>query len=118
MNSEETTERSGIALEFDLNEPPQKVWRAISNPELREAWLPARDLADAEPTAITPGREVRYALRETVPPLLASTVTFTIIPNGTGGTCLRILHVLDGTIARMTKAAANGNSPIRMRAAA
>ncbi|GLR88948.1 SRPBCC family protein [Bradyrhizobium iriomotense] len=118
MTSEETREQNGIELEYDLNEPPQKVWRAISNPELREAWLPGQDLANPEPTTITPGREVRYALRESVPPFLESTVTFRIIPNGTGGTSLRIIHELDGTsFGRMTKAAANSNSPIRMRAA-
>jgi uncharacterized protein YndB with AHSA1/START domain len=118
MTSEETKEQSGIALEYDLNEPPQKVWRAISNPEFREAWLPGQDLADPEPTTITPGREVRYALRESIPPFLESTVTFTIIPNGTGGTNLRIIHELDSTsFDRMTRAAANSNSPIRMRAA-
>jgi uncharacterized protein YndB with AHSA1/START domain len=118
MTCEETKEQSGIELEYDLDEPPQKVWRAISNPEFREAWLPGQDLADPEPTAITPGREVRYALRESVPPFLESTVTFRIIPNETGGTSLRILHVLDSTrFTRMTKAAANSNSPLSMRAA-
>jgi uncharacterized protein YndB with AHSA1/START domain len=118
MTSEETREQSGIELEYDLNEPPQKVWRAISNPEFRKAWLPGRELADPEPTTITPGRELRYALRESVPPFLESTVTFRIIPNETGGTSLRIIHELDGTsFDRMTRAAANGNSPIRMRAA-
>lgn len=118
MTSEETKEHSGIELEYELDAPPQKVWRAISNPELREAWLPGQDLADAEPTSITPGREVRYAMRDSEPPFLESTVTFTIIPNGTGGTSLRIIHELDGTsFARMTKAAANSNNPIRMRAA-
>jgi uncharacterized protein YndB with AHSA1/START domain len=118
MISDETREQSGVELEYDLDEPPQKVWRAISNPELREAWLPGQDLADAEPTTVTPGREVRYTMRESVPPFLESTVTFTIVPNGTGGTSLRILHELDGTsLERMTRAAANGNSPV-MRAAA
>lgn len=119
MTCEETKEQqSGIELEYDLDAPPQKVWRAISNPELREAWLPGQDLADPEPTAVTPGREVRYALRESMPPFLESTVTFTIVPNGSGGTSLRIIHELDSArVARMTRAAANSNSPIRMRAA-
>ncbi len=118
MTSEETKEPSGIELEYDLSEPPQKVWRAISNPELREAWLPGRDLADPEPTTITPGREVRYAMRESTPPFLESSVTFRILPNGTGGTSLRIIHELDSAkLDRMTRGAANSNSPIRMRAA-
>ncbi|MGG2475251.1 SRPBCC family protein, partial [Rhizobium sp. BR5] len=32
--------RHGIELEYDLDEPPQKVWRAISIPAFREHWLP------------------------------------------------------------------------------
>jgi hypothetical protein len=57
-------------------------------------------------------------MRESAPPFLESTVTFTVVPNGTGGTSLRIIHELDGTsIVRMMKAA-NSNSPICMRAAA
>ncbi len=32
--------KPGIELEYDLDEPPQKVWRAISIPAFREHWLP------------------------------------------------------------------------------
>ena len=42
-----------LVFEVDLEAPPEKVWRAIATPELREAWLgepedgPAR-VADAD----------------------------------------------------------------------
>ncbi|MBP1846198.1 uncharacterized protein YndB with AHSA1/START domain [Rhizobium petrolearium] len=109
---------NGIELEFDLDEPPQKVWRAISIPGFRDNWLPKDALVDSEATAITPGQEVRYRLRDGTPPFLESTVTFTIGPNTTGGTRLRIIHELtDARYDRMAKAAANSNNPALMLAA-
>ena len=116
MNEGKTKERdSGVELEFDLGDPPQKVWRAVTIPELRERWLPKEALADPDAITVTPGQEVRYKLRDDTPPFLESTVTFTITPNATGGTCLRIVHEL--TDARMARAPANSNSPPLMLAA-
>ena len=103
--------RNGIELEYQLNEPPQKVWRAVSTPELRENWLPAKALADPEAISVTPGQEVRYRLRDDAPPFLESTVTFRLAPNANGGTSLRIIHELDDTrLRRPASAAANNNS--------
>jgi uncharacterized protein YndB with AHSA1/START domain len=119
MNDGKTEEcKDGIELEYNLDEPPQKVWRAISIPEFRENWLPKEALADPEATSITPGQEVRYRMRDNTPPFLESTVTFRIAPNATGGTCLRIIHELtDVRFDRMTRAAANRNRPPLMLAA-
>lgn len=119
MNDGKIKERNnGIEMEFDLDEPPQKVWRAISIPEFRENWLPKDALADPEATTVTPGQEVRYRLRDDAPPFLESTVTFTIGPNATGGTCLRISQELtDARFDRMASTAANSNSPPLMLAA-
>lgn len=119
MNDEKTKEpKTGIALEYELDEPPQKVWRAISIPEFRESWLPKEALADPEATSVTPGEEVRYRMRDNAPPFLESTVTFRITPNATGGTSLRIIHELtDMRFDRMTRAAGNNNSPPLMLAA-
>lgn len=119
MNEEETKEQdSGVGLEFDLGDPPQKVWRAISIPEFRERWLPKEALADPDAVTVTPGQEVRYKLRDNSPPFLESTVTFTIIPTATGGTRLRITHELTDTrFDGMARATANSNSPSLMLAA-
>ncbi|AWN47091.1 hypothetical protein DK419_12865 [Methylobacterium terrae] len=107
----------GIDQTYELGEPPEKVWRAVSIPALREHWLPGAALAAPEPVAVTPGEEVSYRMREAAPPHLESTVTFRIAPNGTGGTCLRVVHELtDARFAHPTKAAANGNAPL-LRAA-
>ncbi|SON54206.1 hypothetical protein HDIA_0665 [Hartmannibacter diazotrophicus] len=107
-----------IELEYDLDEPPQKVWRAISIPEFRDHWLPPQDLADSEAAIITPGRELRYTLRDGAPPFVESTVTFTVLPNGIGGTHLRIVHVpADGSFPHMIMSAANSNDPPLLRVA-
>ena len=108
----------GIELEYQIDEPPHKVWRAISIPEFRETWLPKEALADPDATSLTPGQEVRYRMRESDPPFLESEVIFRIAPNATGGTSLRIIHELaDARLDRMTRAAANNNSLPLMLAA-
>ncbi|MEJ2623299.1 MAG: hypothetical protein P8Z80_01765 [Pseudolabrys sp.] len=119
MNNEKAKKRTnGIELEYEFDESPQKIWRAITVPALREQWLPKEALADSEAVSITPGEEVRYRMRDRAPPYLESTVTFRIAPNPSGGTSLWVTHELtDLRYSRMTKAAANGNSPAIMLAA-
>ena len=117
MNRQKPEAPDAIELEYDLDEPPQKVWRAISIPAFRAIWLPAEELAKPEAIDIKPGEEVRYRLREDNPPFLESTVTFRIAANAQGGTSLRIIHDLPVNTGRMTKAAANHNgSPIKLAA--
>lgn len=107
----------GIELEYEIDAPPHKVWRAISIPEFRENWLPKEALVDPEAAALTPGQEVCYRMRESDPPFLESLVTFRIVPNATGGTSLRILHELaDVRFDRMRTAAANNNGPLMLAA--
>ncbi|MDQ0465983.1 uncharacterized protein YndB with AHSA1/START domain [Caulobacter ginsengisoli] len=84
-----------IDLEFDLDEPADKVWRAISEPELRERWLGANDNGvDCEVLEAQPDRLLRLGWRETSPQgeRIASTVTFVIGANAEGGVRLRIIH--------------------------
>lgn len=84
-----------IDLTFDLDEPPEKVWRALSEPEIRERWLGANDNgADCEVLESEPARRLRLGWRETSPEggLIASTVTFDLTPTEQGGVRLRIVH--------------------------
>jgi uncharacterized protein YndB with AHSA1/START domain len=106
-----------LVLEYDFDEPPEKVWRAVSVPELREKWLPQELLADGEPVSSVPGKEVRYRMRDDAPPFLESNVTFEVSPRSGGGARLRIIHRLaDARIDRRPPAAANSNRTL-MRAA-
>ncbi len=116
MSEAESDKRDVVEQEFDLNQPPQKVWRAISLPEFRESWLPTDALAELEPTILEPGQSVSYRMRERTAPFLESTVTFEIASNGSGGTCLRILHELTDEGARRVRQAANSNVPLMLAA--
>nr|WP_319384640.1 hypothetical protein [uncultured Roseibium sp.] len=111
-------EVDGIELDFEISEPPQKVWRALSIPEFREKWLPTDKLAEPLASRVVPGRELCYQLREDTPPFLESTVTFRISPSSAGGTRLRIIHRLnDAKAACLSMAAANSNTlPLKMSA--
>ncbi|MBB4233912.1 SRPBCC family protein [Rhizobium esperanzae] len=110
--------QTGFEQRYELDAPPEKVWRAISIAEFREKWLPKEALSDPQALSETPGKEVRYRLRDDSPPFLESTVTFTVAPNASGGTSLRIIHELTGaTFERLTSSAANSNSPTLMLAA-
>ena len=111
------TQEEIIDLQFELDEPPQKVWRAITQPEFRQNWLPDEALAAPDATALTPGEAVSYRMRDNTPPFLESTVTFRVFPNAAGGTSLRIIHELDDVrLVKMPRAAANTNRSL-MRAA-
>lgn len=107
-----------LMLEYELDAPVEKVWRAISTPALRETWLPSVDLANAEPLSSAPCEEIRYRLRDDEPPFLESVVTFQIMPNADGGTRLRIVHgLVDARLERDPPKAANNNAPSLMLAA-
>ncbi len=111
-------QQTGFEQRYELDAPPEKVWRAISIAEFRERWLPKEALADPQSLSETPGKEVRYRLRDDSPPFLESIVTFAIAPNTSGGTSLRIIHELTGaTSARLTRSVANSNGPTLMLAA-
>jgi uncharacterized protein YndB with AHSA1/START domain len=81
-----------LVLEFEFDAPPAKVWRAVTIPELRERWLPDRDLVGAEPETSIPGEEVRYRMRDSEPPFRESQVIFKIEPSVSGGTRFRIIQ--------------------------
>ena len=100
---EESEQETEIALEYELDAKPEKVWRAIAVPAFRERWLPQADLADPEPIASIPGVEVCYRMREEGASFPESTVTFRIEPGLEGGALLRIIHRIEGD-ARRTSA--------------
>lgn len=92
-----------LLLEFDLSHPPDKVWRALTDPALLSEWLlPVIDLK-LEPgaeftfkTQAYPGWDgtVHCRFREIEPlrtlaydwtvPFLETVVTFTLTPTGSG----------------------------------
>ena len=105
-----------LVLEYELDAPPEKVWRAVTIPALRERWLPDCDLAGTDPESSVAGEEVRYRLRESEPPFRESRVTFKIEPNEAGGTRFRIIQEACDD-ARQLPQTANSNGRCLMRAA-
>jgi len=111
-----TTE--SILIECDLPEPPEKVWRALTEPELLGKWLMLSDLRaevgarfhfrpdsteggntpiDCEVLDVEPQRRLRWVQREhgdpkTGCPLVESVVTLEVEGIANGGTRLRLVH--------------------------
>jgi uncharacterized protein YndB with AHSA1/START domain len=118
MNDTKPQDRTKqLVLAYQLDAPPEKVWRALSIPEFRETWLPAEALAEADSIGSVPGEEVRYRLKDDEPPFLESVVTFQLRPNA-GGTERRIIHRLtDASLGGQRASPANSNQCLSMRAA-
>jgi len=95
-----------------LPDPPEKVWRALTEPELVAEWLTADEPASLEHEVVLeePHHLLRLAWRDGRD--VESLVTFELERTSTGGTTLRVVHtgiseateVTDATIC-MLKAA-------------
>jgi len=118
QDSADQAQTDQLVFDYELDAPPQKVWRALSVAGFREKWLPKAALADAEPVRSVPGEEIGYRMRDDEPPFLHSIVTFQLSPNADGGTHLRIIHRLaDWRAQHELPRAANNNGRCLMRAA-
>ncbi|WP_293798750.1 hypothetical protein [uncultured Bosea sp.] len=106
-----------LVFAFQFDEPPEKLWRAITTPGLREHWLPDAELADPEPSIVTPGEALRYRMRDSEPPFLESVVTFRIDASEAGGSSLHVIHELTDRHVGLELIPANSNAPPLMRAA-
>jgi uncharacterized protein YndB with AHSA1/START domain len=96
------TETRSVVVEREMPYPPEKVWRALTEPQLIEAWLMKNDFAldvgrrftltgdwgsvDCKVLAAEPNRRLAYSWDAMG---LESTVTWTLTPTK-GGTHLRM----------------------------
>ncbi|MBZ9760710.1 SRPBCC domain-containing protein [Mesorhizobium sp. CA8] len=110
-----TVNEAPLSFECDLPDPPEKVWRALTEPELLAAWMMPNDIEaqagarfafagphapiECEVLEAEPGRLLRYSWREGPGakdadqlPAFDSIVTFTLAGTASGGTHLRIVH--------------------------
>jgi len=110
MMSDEGSKKSveeSVILECELPAPPEKVWRALTEPALLARWLPPEgpgERAECRLLAAEPNRLVRYGWRGAASG--DSVVTVELSPAADGGTWLRLVH--DG----LAPLAANSNMPI------
>jgi uncharacterized protein YndB with AHSA1/START domain len=107
MNETSTQTRS-VVVEREIPHPPEKVWRALTQPHLIEEWLMKNDFkpvvghrfnlrgdwggVDCEVLAIEPNKTLSYTwdhAHDDPAFNLKSVVTFTLTPTGSG-THLRV----------------------------
>lgn len=135
-------EEQEIAFECDLPAAPEKVWRALTVPDLVAAWLMPNDLKpeqgarftfdgetgagekiECEVLDIEAERLIRYSWRdeEARRNSLDSTVTFELARTEAGGTRLRVVHSGFRSVENRVPtamSAANSNQPTTMLRAA
>ena len=107
--TENSTETRAVIVERDIPHPPEKIWRALTQPHLMEEWLMKNDflpvvghrfnlrgdwggVLDCEVLAVEPHRQLSYTwnhVHEDAAYDLRSVVNFTLTPTGTG-THLRV----------------------------
>ncbi len=110
MSTEDLVDTDSVVVDCDLDEPPEKVWRALTQPELMAAWLAEGDIkplvghrfelkpepgpVECEVLKADPKRELRLAWRERDEDgeIVESEVTFVLTPTINGGTRLRLVH--------------------------
>ena len=107
--TETSTETRSVVIERDIPFPPEKLWRALTQPHLMEEWLMKNDfkpavghrfnlrgdwggVLDCEVLAIDPGKTLSYTwdfAHDDPAYNMKSVVTFTLTPTGSG-TRLRV----------------------------
>ena len=99
-----TTETVSVVIERDIAHPPEKLWRALTQPHLIEEWLMKNDfqaspghrfelrgewggVLDCEVLTVDPGKTLAYTWdfkHDDAAYNLKSVVTFTLTPTSTG----------------------------------
>lgn len=83
-----------IVANYELPHSPKKVWRALSEPELRARWLaPEAAQAECEVVSAEPPRLLRLHWRKEGDGEMRDTlVTFSLTETEAGHTHLRLVH--------------------------
>lgn len=124
--SSETKTDDAIIAECDLDERPEKVWRALTEPDLVASWLVPEGV-DCEVMEAEPERLLRCSWRsrtderDAAGDRLDTVVTFELSETDRGGTHLRIVHsgfAIAKQDVLINGGAANDNGETMMRLAA
>ena len=109
-----------LVFECDFEEPPEKVWRALTEPEVLEAWLTPAETASYEILTADPHRLLRYRWRDreseaadSVEREIQSVVTVELAPGPEGGTHLRLTHADFKIVSTATPLSGVQVTPIR-----
>lgn len=98
MTAVQHDEADALTFDFAIDEPPQKVWHALTDPQLVERWLAPIIHGDAfshsgfscEKLGANEGRAVSYLWRD--PDCGDSVVTFSLTERADGFSRLSVLH--------------------------
>jgi uncharacterized protein YndB with AHSA1/START domain len=88
MSGRNAGEDDALVFDVDLEAPPEKVWRAIANPEIREAWLGQPETGAAEAAGVDEPERLDLVWPT---PEGDSLISFEISPTE-GGSHLTITH--------------------------
>lgn len=110
-----TMAEDDIVVECELDAAPEKVWRALTIPELAAEWLGASEGTSYRIVEAEPYSRLRYAWNDPATDRPESEVTVELWPGSEGRTGFRLTHAARTIPVPL---AANGNSPPAMRLAA
>jgi uncharacterized protein YndB with AHSA1/START domain len=101
--TEASTETRSVVVEREISHPPEKIWRALTQPHLIAEWLMKNDFKpvvghrfnlrgdwgglDCEVLAVEPNKTLSYTwnhAHDDAAYALQSVVTFTLTPTGAG----------------------------------
>jgi uncharacterized protein YndB with AHSA1/START domain len=101
--TEASTEARSVVVEREISHPPEKIWRALTQPHLIAEWLMKNDFKpvvghrfnlrgdwgglDCEVLAVEPNKTLSYTwnhAHDDAAYALQSVVTFTLTPTGAG----------------------------------
>ncbi len=78
-----------LVFEAELDAPPEKVWRAVATPELRNAWLGEPETGRADVARAEPPSRLDLVWPT---PEGDTLISFEIAPGAAGGAHLTIVH--------------------------
>jgi uncharacterized protein YndB with AHSA1/START domain len=111
----DTPSKDAVITECDLPDAPEKVWRALTEPELLARWLP--DALGSEVLAAEPPRLLRFRWR-TPDDDRDSYVTFELTGIEGGGTHVRVDHRRTATVIAFRRTRSAGAPQAMLRWAA
>lgn len=117
--TETVEDEDSVVVDCELDAAPEKVWRALTVPELAEQWLgvghgPSDDGVSFEILDTEPCTRVRYGWRDDTVDEPRTVVTVDLTPAPDGRTRFRLVH----SVAAAAPVAANSNRPPPMLRAA
>jgi hypothetical protein len=98
--SDVATDTADLTFEADLDAPPEQVWRALTEPELRDAWLGEPEVGAPAVVGAEPGTrlDLAWPTRDG-----ESLVSFEIVAGEGGGTHLTIIHRAPAMLAEVVR---------------